>query len=315
MSLCEGLTELSEYQKTQQQRLQELAHRVFGHMVTAFPNEPAWFTARRLWNGKILVSPDIEIASFEPFSGCFIVGVPKQPGIQHDAILNARLLLALSKGASHNRRCSPLHSSLVAEATEKLGIQVALDCTLAQSVGLNAANLCKKCSWIGGAPTNCHTKRTVWPEYVGKPLRTVVARFKKSNVKLELSPWDTLHYRPAASGVVRITYDTRSGLVVDPAPHVGNINIPDRTEYNCFNTPESNVRCIGAPLAPPPEEWRKYIGFSLMDVVDSLRARYVHAVVEYIPDSAAVGPEVRPDRIRVRFDSKTGAVTSIPTIG
>lgn len=319
MSLCGGLTDPTAYQVRERERLEDLGRRLMAHMTTRFPNEATWGTVQRVWsNQQIQLSNDLNIAAFDIESGCFVIGIPRQSGMQDPSIINARFLLGISKGASRHKRCSTLHSLLLREATEQLGIQVALDCTLSQSAGLNAINTCEKCRWIGGAPVACHTRRMVWPEFLGWNVYDVARQFRDGGITVQLATWDTLHYKPAASNVVRLTYDARTGLIVSPPPHIGNVNIPeDAAEWNCFSQPDdaSRMRCIGAPLSPPPEEWKRYVGYSVMDVVDSLRTRYVHATVEYIPNTAAVGPEMRPDRIRVRFDPNSGQVTSVPTIG
>jgi hypothetical protein len=68
--------------------------------------------------------------------------------------------------------------------------------------------------------------------------------------------------------------------------------------------------CRGAPRRIP-DTWRILIGKSLGDVTNSLRFEYPHAVVETTPDTAAIDPVRRRDRIRVLFDPETGATTRL----
>lgn len=315
MSMCEGVPRGTEHQAKELARLERLLRTVAAHMIATFPNEPAWKMMDKNWNGRVLLGPVPYVASFDIHSGCLVVGV--HPHTSDPAVLNAKALLALSTGISLGKTCSDLHSRLLSEVTSTMKLPISLDCRDAKTKGLNTVNACPKCTWKEGAPFSCHVKRFVWPEYLGMYVNDVAEKLSKdTGFRVEMSPWDSLHHKPATEDVVRVTFDARTGIVVVPPPHLGSLNIPE-TDYNCFIKPdkESSVPCIGAPMPPSPDVWKRYIGFYVTDVVDALRVRYPHATIEYLPDTAGVSGDLRPDRIRVRFDTSTGKVVSIPTVG
>jgi len=309
--MCEAVTDATPYQRSELARLEELARRVAAHVLTTFPSEPAWRSLRKNWNGSVMLGPTPNHASYDRHSGCLLVGIP--PYASDPAVLNARMLLAMSTGVAGGARCTGLHSALLTEASAALGIPVALDCSDSLTHGLNSRSACPACDWRDSSPAQCHQVRHIWPEYVGKYVKDVAAKFPGK--KVGLLTFDSLNVKPAASGVVRVTFDAPSGIVTMPPPHLGTLNTPE-LEGNCFVKPdqESGVGCIGAPVSSPPE-WERFVGSLITDAVDSLRVRYPHATIEYIPDTAAVGPELRPDRITVRFDANSGKVSSVPVVG
>lgn len=307
---CEHVTETTPAQKKALQQLERDARRLVMHMHTSYPNMGTWESLSKGWNGKVLLGPTPYRASFDVDSGCLLVGVPGDGGTM--PILNARMILAMSSGATRGKMCSDIHASLVSEASSKLNIDVAIGCDECSEHGMCDTSKCTSCTWIE-TPEKCSFQRSSWPELLGSFVKDIPARFPGRTV--EYATWDSMHYKPAARDTIRVTYDARTGMIVHPSPHVGTVNIPLR-DAECFIKPDgdSTVGCIGAPQVPPPE-WSKYIGSLLPDAIDSLRMRYPHATIESSPSNAMVSADRRPDRIRVMFNVNTGIVTSIPTIG
>ena len=309
---CERVLDVAPHQQRELDRLQNLGKALATHLRTSFPHEIAWRTLERSWNGIVYLGPTTNRASFDTEYGCVTIGVPRDPARVDTALLTARFLLALSKGASGSKVCTDIHSVIVSEATRVFGQKVALDCSDAYEYAINTIEKCPGCEWRSGAPSECHGRRSSWPELLGTQALDALKRFP-SQYKVELVTWDTLSMKPAAPDVVRVTYDAPTGIIVDPAPHVGTINAPDY-EGECFIKPDGILQCIGAPLDAPPL-WTKLIGSYLPDAIDSLRMRYVHATIEAMPTSARVSNDIRPDRIRVWYDAVTGKVDRVPTIG
>lgn len=312
--MCDnGLAETTAFQRMQAARLEMLVRDAMREIRKAYPDDPAWRTFESGWTGNIVPGPTPNVATYDADTGCLVVGIPPHAAL--DAVLNARALLAVSRGVSRKATCTTLHSKLLRFATERLGIDASLDCSDAEGHGLISPKACPACTWTEGAPLGCHVKRFVWPEYLGRYVTDVVKQFR--GVRVETVTWDSLNRKPAAKDVVRITFDARTGIVVVPPPHLGNVNMPEGKDWNCFISPDagSKMRCIGAPVPPSPETWGAYVGKYVTDVVDSLRIAYPHATIEYLPTTASVSDELRPDRVRVRFDSDSGFVVAVPRIG
>lgn len=310
--LCEHVVDQTSSQHTRLKELEHDAVRVVNHLRKTFPHEPAWRLLVEGWNGKVLLGATPYKALFNAANGCLTIGVPVDGGYQ--PLLNARMLLALSSGASGGKVCSDIHAIIVSEASSKLGMSVSLGCDECTQHGMCDTSKCSSCTWTED-PKKCHFQRTSWPELLGTNVRDIPSRFPGRNV--EYSTWDSLHFKPASAdddGVIRVTYDARTNMIVHPAPHIGTVNIP-LAETNCFikTDASSTLGCIGAPQIPP-SQWSAYVGSLLPDVIDSLRMRYPHATVEATPQNARLSADKRPDRIRVFFDN-AGIVTSIPRIG
>jgi len=309
---CDRVLEVAPHQQRELDRLQTIGLALSKHLHTKYPHEIAWRTLQKSWNGEVFLGPTTNRASFNTENGCVVIGVPRDAARLDSSLLNTRFLLALSKGASGSKMCTDIHSVIVSEATKTFGINVAIDCSDAYEYAINTLDKCPGCEWRSGAPSECHGRRSSWPELLGSQALNALNRFPPQ-YQVELVTWDTLSIKPAAPDVVRVTYDAPSGIIVDPAPYVGTLNVPD-FENECFMKPDGGLQCIGAPLDVPPL-WHKYIGSDLPDAIDSLRMRYVHATIEAMPTTARVSDDKRPDRIRVWYDAATGKVDRVPTIG
>jgi hypothetical protein len=307
---CERVRDVTPHQQSELDRLQLVGDATAKHLRATFPHEIAWRTLEKAWNRQVFLGTHPNRATFDVRTGCVTIGIPHDAARTDRPLLNARFLLALSKGAAGGKACTDVHAAIVSAATS-MGVAVALGCGDCAEHGMCDAAKCPKCEWRGGAPRECQA-RSSWPELVGMPARRVATLFP-ADKRVELVTWDMLHHKPAAPDVVRVTYDARTGLVVDPAPHVGLVNVPD-FEGSCFIKADEGLRCIGAPLSAPPE-WRRLVGASLPDAIDSLRVRYVHATIEAVPSTASVASDLRPDRIRVWFDPSTAKVDRVPTVG
>ena len=306
MSLCDHVVDVTLEQQRRAAELETTAHLVIRHLHTTFPHDIQWSMLQKWWNGRVLVGAQENVATFDPDSGCLLVGVPKDGGRIEQ--LNSRLLLALSKGASSGRLCTKLHDTILKEAATKLRIRFELSCADIYENGLIDT------SWGRGVP--CHHSKLVWPELIGLPVVQVVDAFKKAGYKVDVATWDTIYGKPPSVGVIRVIYDAHSNRVVSPAPHVGTLPLPGKDDQ-CFIKPDeaSKTSCMGAPLSYPPAEWQSYVGKFFTEVVDNLRMQYPHATIESLPANTAVSTDTRQDRIRVRFDPETARVVSSPTIG
>lgn len=295
---CEHVVTATPQQREVAAVLEQTARRLVTHMRTTFPHVTEWRMFRKWWNGRVLVGADAYAASFHPDSGCLLVGVPNDGG--RIDLLNTRMLLAISRGATNGKACSNSHDTILREAS-KLGIPYSLTCSDVLEYALPYQ-----------AP--CHQDRLSWPEYVGMPVDVVVRAFQKVGRRVEVAPWDTMYGKPATPNVVRILYDTKSRLVVSPAPHLGSLHIPQHDDQ-CFLKADYGVQCIGAPTTGVPAQWSDFVGRFFTEVVDILRMTYPHATIEPWPSTAAIPRDHRPDRIRVRFNPETARVESIPLVG
>lgn len=256
---------------------------------------------RRWWNGRVLVGSGDYTATFHVDSGCLLIGIPADGGrLDH---LNTRLLLAISRGATNGKSCTNLHDVVLHEAS-KLGISYSLTCSDVLEYALPYQ-----------AP--CHQDRMAWPDVVGYPLDDVVRAFQRAGRRVDVAPWDSMYGKPAEPNVVRIIYDSQSGLVVSPAPHLGSLPLPTNDDQ-CFLKADDGAMCIGPPQSGAngvPVQWSDFVGRFFTEVVDALRMTYPHATVEAWPSTAAIPRDHRPDRIRVRFNPDSARVDSVPLIG
>ena len=305
MLLCNHIVDLTKEQQARVTELEKMAHTVVDHMLKTFPHTVEWKMLKKWWNGRVLVGSDENSATFNTDSGCVVIGIPRDGGKLE--VLNASLLLALSKGASSGKACTHLHDSILKEAALRLDINFELSCAAILEYGMSD-------TWGKNVP--CHRSRLSWPELIGLPVDQVVDAFRASKYKVETATWDTMYGRPTPPGIIRIIYDAHSRRVVSPAPHVGTLSPPEKDDQ-CFikADDDSKISCIGAPLSYPPKEWEKYVGMLFIDVVDSLRMQYPHATIEPLPSTAGVSRDMRRDRIRVRFDPTSARVVSVPIIG
>ena len=308
MSLCSRVQTETAEQQTTLDTLRTLVERVIKHMRTVAPHESAWKNLKDSWNGEVVLNTTPFRAEYEPEYGCLSIGVPRTGAPYQLPLLTARLLLTMSRVASGGRRCTDLHNMMLGEVKNTLGIPVEVGCDDIQLYSL------MNTPWRNDA---CEQERLEWPELVGSRVDLVVRYFDRyhPDKRVEIFPWDSLNAQPAAPDVIRITYETRSRKVVNPAPHIGTANIPF-LDGSCFSRvdSESTVRCIGAPRVPP-QVWGQLIGKSVIDAVDSLRFKYPHAVIEATPTSASIPTDRRQDRIRVWFDPVTAKIDRLPTIG
>ena len=289
--------------------LREITRRVVAHLRHIAPHEPAWKTLKTSWNGHLSLNSTPFRAEFEHDRGCLSIGIPCDGAADRLPLLTARVLLSMSKvAAGSSRVCTDVHATLLHEVQNSLGIPIDLECDDIREHGL------LNTPW---QRQSCGRERLEWPELVGANLDIVTQYFALHypTKRLEAFPWDMLSAQPAARDVIRITYESRSRKVVNPAPHIGTVNIP-AWDDQCFALPdgESTIGCIGAPRLPP-DTWTQLVGMRLTDAVDSLRFKYPHATVQSTPSTAAVSADRRQDRIRVWFNPHTALVDRVPTIG
>jgi hypothetical protein len=229
-------------------------------------------------------------------------------------ITNSQLLLAMAQAASDpiERPCQAIMLFLVLVATEELGWSVTIDCSTCHQTGICSDKDCPKCTY---ASTNCNdTSRPSYPALLDKPGWLALSIMKKHHPDktVRLTTSDMLYQMPSDDSVITVVVDPKSGMVVPPAPSTGSR--PERYEARetCFMLDEGNM-CVTLP-SKPPVEWFRYVGQNVDKVVDQLKRRYPHAAVKGIPQYKLVPNTWRHDRIMIRYNDETKAVTHVPFI-
>ena len=272
-------------------------------IVMNLPATPDFKTLKRNFGGgHVGIDTRTNQAFFDPDAGCLTIGVPETRADLR--VLLARGLLALVKGVMRGRPCTSAYLEILQRA-KRLGFAVRLECADTRKYALRASGL-------GPSESQCAKQRYVFPEYVGHYVKKVVADLRKRypRARIQQVTYDAMNGVPVTDAdVIIVTFDAPTGLVTRPMPHFGIIPSPT-TDDTCFMKPDAGLKCVGAPVRPAPDFFKRGIGKYIQDTYDSLRIRYPHAVVDMIPNNLGVPPDIRTDRIRVRFDP-LGIVTSI----
>lgn len=224
-----------------------------------------------------------------------------------------RLIYALAKAATTEDLCKGYMAWLLNIATNDLGWQCEVDCDACYETGVCAEADCPKCVWK--LEECAKNNKFVWPELIGRPawLAALILKTLQPTKRVVLDTWDTLYHTPGNPNTIRIVYDSRTGVVVAPAPY--NTASPEilGPREACFLSPAG--LCLGAPPNPPPAEWKVLIGQRVGTAIAWLKARYPHAVIEPVPSNALKDRMWRHDRIRLRYNSETMEVVGMPTVG
>lgn len=260
------------------------------------------------WTGRVATSPVRNLVAFE--RGTLMVGT-WCPARDTAARWRTRLIVALAKASVQDSLCAGTTAWLLQIATNELGWECALDCDACYETGVCVKTDCPKCTWHLEKCTN----KFVWPELVGRPawIAQLVLKAMHPTKRVVTDPFDMLYQTPANPDVIRIVYDTRTGLVVTPAPYITSSPEIGGPREACFLAPDGV--CLGAPPNPPPDSWNSVVGHPLGDVMLWLRDQYPHAVLEPVSAKQVVSRDWRHDRIRIRFDQETKVVTHVPTVG
>ncbi|NBS70780.1 hypothetical protein EBT31_18025 [bacterium] len=263
----------------------------------------------RVWSGRVADSPVRNLVAFE--RGTLIVGT-WCPQRDTAARWRTRLIMALAKASVSDSLCAGTTAWLLQIVTNELGWDCEVDCDACYETGVCLQKDCPKCTWH---LENC-TNKFVWPELLGRPawVAQMVLKAMHPTKRVVMDPFDMLYQTPANPDVIRIVYDSRTGLVVTPAPYVTSSPEVSSPREACYLSPAEGL-CVGAPPNPPPATWKSVVGHRLGDVMIWLREQYPHAVIEPVPASKVLSRDLRHDRIRIRFDPDTKVVTHVPTVG
>jgi hypothetical protein len=291
--------------------LPKYAQQLFTHLQNRYTNDRRTARILMIWAPRSVErSPKRGVVEFNRRT--LIIG-PSCPTKDTSGKWLTRLIIAIAKASVDDSLCAGTTAWLLQIATNELGWSCEVDCDACYETGVCTKAECPKCEW---KLENCaKNNKFVWPELVGRPawLASLILKTLQPGKRVVMDPFDTLYQTPANPNVIRIVYDTKSGLVVTPAPYVTSSPEISGPREACFLAPEG--LCLGAPPNPPPKEWDALVGEQLGASVLWLRARYPHAVVVPTPKNAMISRDLRHDRIRVRYDPKTLTVMATPTVG
>ena len=296
----------------------ERARHLFEHLRAHHAGDRRTADVLKVWHPSRPVVRDVLKASLQFQRGRLMVGcngstVATDSNSEPASRWNTRLIVAVAKAAVAEDLCAGATTWLLQVATTELGWQCAIDCDTCYETGVCLQKDCPKCDWnIEACSKN---NKFVWPELVGRPawLAKLILGHLQPGKRVVLDPWDMLYHTPANADVIRIVYDTKTGYVVTPPPHVTSAPEISGPREACFLAPDGV--CMGAPPNPPPAEWSGFVDQQVGGVIMHLRRRYPHAVVVGTPRHAIISRDYRHDRIRVRYDPETMRVSHVPTVG
>lgn len=274
-------------------------------------------------------------AFFDRRGACVLMSLAG--GVERDeAMLRTRVLTTLSQAATEDPgggtvRCQTVFAYLLDIATRELRWRVALDCEVCMQHGACSRSFCADptvCRWRND-PLACFAQRTSWPELVGENVHRALSalRFLAPHKRVALQTLDVLGQRPGDRDSVLVTYDARTNLVTPPAPHlssmafVHDIGVPATATRNhmaapseCFLPGLGGTACVGAPPFSPAT-WHLLIGMDIEAAVLEMKIAYPQATIAATPVTYGVTDPLRPDRIRVWYDTKSRKVDRVPTVG
>ena len=291
-------------------RIQQLCKQLFFHLRERYGDDRRTVLVLRVWDGRVFESPTRLKLDFH--QGVMVVGT-RCPASDSLPRWCTRLLTALAKASVDDSLCSGVTAWLLQIATNELGWQCEIDCDACYETGVCTKPQCPSCLWN---IENCaKNNKFIWPELVGRPawLASLILKTLHPTKRVILDPFDMMYQTPANPNVIRIVYDSKSGLVVTPAPYLTSSPEVHGPREACFLSPDG--LCLGAPPNPPPPEWKSLEGEQVGAVVAWLRERYPHAVIVPTPSSMVIPRDYRHDRIRVRYEQGTMLVVGTPSVG
>jgi hypothetical protein len=295
--------------------LERQLKQLFTHLRDREPHDPTWTLINQYWRGRVFLGDTVNVPSYAKETGCMSIGLDSNGSKDVLPRLLGRCIMVLVKGTIAVSACAQ-QMRIALEAAEGLGMTVDLSCDDIKEFGLTQTK------WY--VDKRCGTdafdgRRWTFEELLGRDVDSAADMFQQAypDSHVVIRPWDMMHQaavydaHPTKETVV-ISYDAKSRKVVLPEPQISSMQIMSGVKGHCFMLPEEEgARCIGAPRTAHPEWQTKLVGKNLMDVTDSLRFNYPHALVETVPNTWGIPPVKRRDRIRVLFDPKTSRVTQI----
>lgn len=309
--LCDRVTDTTPQQRRTVQTVTAQIHRALDILRREYPHEPTWRFAAREWSGRVDVGTRLHVPEYARETGCLRIGLDTNGSHDLVPLVFTRCFLALVKATTGQKRCTD--TMLVAlDTCRKHGIEIDLQCDDIKMYSLTDT------PWYDqkGCGTNGQDgRRWTFPELIGRRVDDAVAMLRAGypHLQIRTMSWDTIHTSGShgdPNNTVIIVVDPWSKKVVYPEPHVQSMGPQESLTDHCFMLSDEGT-CLGAPRRVP-DLWRtNLIGASLGDATNSLRWEYPHAVVETQPETAAIDPIRRRDRIRVLFDPETGKTTRV----
>jgi hypothetical protein len=310
MILCERVVDTTQQQQATLGYIEQTMSKALTVLRQQYPHDPVWKKATTEWRGRVYLGSRLHVAEYQRSTGCLTIGLDTNGSQDARALLFTRCFLRLVKETTGSTRCT--ESMLVAlDTCRDHGIEIDLRCDDIKEMSLINTPYYddKQCG-------EAHQDGRQWtfPELIGRDIDDAVNMLRAGypDLAIKTMAWDTMHTQGSHGNpnqTVIIVYDPWSRKVVYPEPHIQSTGPQESLTENCFMVADDGT-CRGAPRRIP-ETWRTLIGKSLGDATNSLRWEYPHAVVETSPDTAAIDPVRRRDRIRVLFDPETGATTRL----
>lgn len=308
---CDRVVDTTPQQQQTAARITDQVRRALDLLRSTYPNEPTWRFAAREWNGRVYVGSRLHIAEYDRETGCLRIGLDTNGSQGSLPLLFTRCFLRLIKATTGQKRCTDV-MLLALETCRDNGIAIDLQCDDIKEHNLTNTPFYDdlRCGTNGQ-----DGRRWTFPELIGRNVDEAVAMLRAGYPRLTIKTmgWDTVHTSGShadPNNTVIIVYDPWSRKVVYPEPHVQSMGPQESLTDHCFMLSDEGT-CLGAPRRVP-DAWRtNLIGASLGDATNSLRWEYPHAVVETQPDTAAIEPVRRRDRIRVLFDPESGKTTRV----
>ena len=291
-------------------RITENATQLFHQLARRYMDDRRTTHILGIWTGRVHESPTRHALQF--VRGTMVVGswCPNKDSLSR---WRTRLITGVAKASVDDSLCAGTTAWLLQIATNELGWECDVDCDACYETGVCVKEDCPKCLWnIDNCAKN---NKFVWPELIGRPaaLASLILKTMHPQKRVILDPFDMLYQTPANPDVIRIVYDSRTGIVVPPAPYVTSSPEIAGPREACYLSPLG--LCLGAPPNPPPKEWDALKGRRLGETIGWLQAQYPHAVIVPTPSNQVIPRDYRHDRIRVRYFQDTKLVSHTPTVG
>jgi len=305
MIVCEHVVDSTPQQRQTLLTIEANITKALGVLRAQFPHEPVWKYASREWTGRVYLGSRLHIAEYDRETGCLRVGLDANGSEDKVPLLFTRSFLRLVKATTGEKRCTDTMLTAL-EVCRENGIEIDLQCDdIKEHSLINTPFYDQKAC----GETGQDGRQWTFPELIGRPVDDAVQMLRRGYPDMTIKPmaWDTIHTSGShgtPNSTVIVVYDPWSKKVVYPEPHVQSMHPQESLTPHCFMTSDDGA-CIGAPRRIP-DSWSVLIGKSLGDATNSLRWEYPHAVVETQPDTAAIDPIRRRDRIRVLFNPETG---------
>jgi hypothetical protein len=310
MIICERVVETTPQQRATLQYIEQTITTALTILRQEYPHDPVWKYCQREWRGRVYLGSRLHVAEYQRATGCLTIGLDTNGSQDAKALLFTRCFLHMIKATTGDRRCTDTMLTAL-DTCRDHGIDIDLRCDDIKAMSLIHTPYYDE---HGCGDTHQDGRQWTFPELIGRDIDDAIRMLRGGypDLTIKTMAWDTMHTQGSHANpnqTVILVYDPWSRKVVYPEPHIQSTGPQESLTENCFMLADDGT-CQGAPRRIP-ETWRTLIGKSLGDTTNSLRWEYPHAVVETQPETAAIDPIRRRDRIRVLFDPATGATTRL----